>query len=308
MTERSGRGRRVSPARSARVRAGGGRGTGRADRPPRRLGLAVRAPVGLRRRVLQPDRRARRLRRDPRGTALRLGRVLRGQHAHLAQPLDHQQRLHRVPRGAGLPGRPAHRGGAAPGHGPGRSRAGPGGPGSAGRLRAVPDEPAEAGRRGMDGPQRPAPDALVGRGGRHGPGGRCAGAAPGAGRGRPSRPGAGDIGPGAAAGSGAGRGSVAGHRGVLGGGRPGARPEPGRRGQPAQLRGAGRADQQHRRHGRRGHHVAAGALQGRPELRLPLRMDPGPVLRRPGRGRRRPAPPAGRRRLLRGRAHPGRRP
>ena len=69
-------------------------------------------------------------------------------------------------------------------------------------------------------------------------------------------------------------------------------------GQPAQLCGAGRANQQHRRDGRRGHHVAAGAFQGRPELR-PLRLDPGPVLRRPGRGRRR-RPPAGRRRLVRG--------
>ena len=43
----------------------GGRRAGRADRAARRRGLAVRAPVGQRRRVLQPDRRGRDLRGDP---------------------------------------------------------------------------------------------------------------------------------------------------------------------------------------------------------------------------------------------------
>ena len=45
-----------------------------------------------------------------------------------------------------------------------------------------------------------------------------------------------------------------------------------------------------------------------PQLRLPLRLDPRPVLRRPGRGRRRAAPAARRRRRVRRRAPARRRP
>ncbi len=48
------------------------------------------------------------------------------------------------------------------------------------------------------------------------------------------------------------------------------------------------------RHGRRRDDLAARAAGERPELRLPLRLDPGPVLRRPGRRGARPAPAAGR--------------
>ena len=193
------------------------------------------------------------------------------------------------------------RGGGRPG--PGQGRAGP-----AGRLRAVPDEPAQVGRRDLDRAQRAAPDALVGR--RPGARVRPDGAlelhlALDAGqqhdlvlelssRPLPRRP----ADPGR---------RLAGHRAGLGGRRAQAGREPGPGGQPAQLRRAGRADQPQRGHGRRRHHVAAGTLPGRPQLRLPLRVDPGPVLRRPGGGRRRAAPAAGRRGRLRGRAGPGRR-
>ena len=60
-----------------------------------------------------------------------------------------------------------------------------------------------------------------------------------------------------------------------------------------------RADQRQRRDGRRRHHVAPRARPARPQLRLPLRLDPRPVLRRPGRRRGRRPPADGRRRALR---------
>ena len=65
---------------------------------------------------------------------------------------------------------------------------------------------------------------------------------------------------------------------------------------PPRLRRAARADQHRRRDGRRGHHVPARAGRAGPQLRLPLRLDPRPVLRRPGRRRGRAAPAARRRR------------
>ena len=54
---------------------------------------------------------------------------------------------------------------------------------------------------------------------------------------------------------------------------------------PPRLRRAARADQRRRRHGRRRHDEPARAGRGRPQLRLPLRLDPRPVLRGHG-GRR----------------------
>ena len=57
---------------------------------------------------------ARRLRGHPRTTRYRVGRLLRGRHADLAQPLGHRDRHRRMPRSAGLPGRPAPGGPAAP--------------------------------------------------------------------------------------------------------------------------------------------------------------------------------------------------
>ena len=56
---------------------------------------------------------------------------------------------------------------------------------------------------------------------------------------------------------------------------------------PAQLRRPARTDQFERRHGRSGDHEPARAGPDRPQLRLPLRLDQGPVLRRRGRGGRR---------------------
>ena len=55
---------------------------------------------------------------------------------------------------------------------------------------------------------------------------------------------------------------------------------------PPRLRGAARADQRRRRHGRRRHDQPARTGRGGPQLRLPLRVDPRPVLRRAGRRRR----------------------
>ena len=77
---------------------------------------------------------------------------------------------------------------------------------------------------------------------------------------------------------------------------------------PACLRRAGRADRQQRRDGRRRHHLAARATGEPAQLRLPLRVDPGPVLRRPGRGGARPAPAAGRDGAVHHRAGAERRP
>ncbi len=75
---------------------------------------------------------------------------------------------------------------------------------------------------------------------------------------------------------------LAGHRAGLGGCPAQAGREPGPGGQPAQLRRADRADQPQRGDGGCRHHVAAGTLPGGPQLRLPVRVDPGPVLHRPG--------------------------
>ncbi|CAK7286876.1 hypothetical protein SGPA1_41136 [Streptomyces misionensis JCM 4497] len=76
---------------------------------------------------------------------------------------------------------------------------------------------------------------------------------------------------------------------------------------PARLRGPARPDEFLRRHGRRRHHLTAGARRYRPQLRLPLRLDPRPELRGP-RGRRpRPARAARLRGALHHRTHPGRR-
>ena len=90
------------------------------------------APALARRRgVLQPARRARRLRRQPRRRPVRLGRLLRAGQPDLAQPLGLHRRRDRVPRGPRVPRRartgraaPPHRGhpqrGARPGR-PGRA-------------------------------------------------------------------------------------------------------------------------------------------------------------------------------------------
>ncbi|EFF94324.1 glycosyl hydrolase [Streptomyces sp. e14] len=51
---------------------------------------------------------------------------------------------------------------------------------------------------------------------------------------------------------------------------------------PPRLRRAARADHPRRRHGRRGHHQPARTRRGRPQLRLPVRVDPRPELRRTG--------------------------
>ena len=48
------------------------------------------------------------------GRTLRVGRPLRGHLDDLAQPLGHHDRGHRVPRGAGVSGRPGPRGAVAP--------------------------------------------------------------------------------------------------------------------------------------------------------------------------------------------------
>ena len=77
----------------------------------------------------------------------------------------------------------------------------------------------------------------------------------------------------------------------------------------ARLRGDARHDLERRRHGRRGDDLAARARGGGPQLRLPLRLDPRPVLRRRSRRPRRRARDHGRLGPLRdraaGRARPG---
>ena len=70
------------------------------------------------------------------------------------------------------------------------------------------------------------------------------------------------------------------------------------------LRGAQRPDRGQRRDGRRGHHLAARACPPGSQLRLPLRLDPGPVLHRPGGRQGGSAPVDGRRGPLRLRAAP----
>ena len=95
------------PARAARVRPA-------RRRLPRRLGRARGAMSrGCARHVgtATPCSRSligaqRHVRRHSGRGALRLGRLLRGRLADLAFPVDHRDRHHRVPRGAGLPRRP----------------------------------------------------------------------------------------------------------------------------------------------------------------------------------------------------------
>ena len=99
--------------------------------------------LGRRRRLLLIDRRERLLRRDPRRSAVRLGRLLRGRLADLAQPVDHHGGRHRVPGGPGLPRRSRHRGAAAPDRGRRHPSPGAGPAGSAGRVRAARDDPPE---------------------------------------------------------------------------------------------------------------------------------------------------------------------
>ena len=85
------------------------------------------------------------------------------------------------------------------------------------------------------------------------------------------------------------------HRGGLAERLPGAARRGGGAGRPARVRRDAGADQRRRRHGRRGDDVAARARRPGPQLRLPLRVDPRPVLRRPGGRRGRPAAADGRR-------------
>src|SRR5205085_287419 len=72
--------------------------------------------------------------------------------------------------------------------------------------------------------------------------------------------------------------------------------------------GPARADQRGRRHGRGGDDEPAGTGRPRPQLRLPVRLDPGPGLRRHRRGPGRRRGPAGRRDRIRHRPAAGRRP
>ena len=83
------------------------------------------------------------------------------------------------------------------------------------------------------------------------------------------------------------------------------RPRPERH--PARLRGPARAHQCRRRHGRRGDDEPARARGARPKLRLPLRLDPRPVLHRRGHRRGRRIPAARRRGTVRLRPASGRR-
>ena len=75
-----------------------------------------------------------------------------------------------------------------------------------------------------------------------------------------------------------------------------------RGGRAARVRRAARPDLRERRDGGGGHHVAARAAGRRPQLRLPVRVDQGPVLRRPRRRRARAASAAHRRGAVRHRA------
>ena len=88
------------------------------------------------------------------------------------------------------------------------------------------------------------------------------------------------------------------HRERLGGRGPRPRELPHPAGRAAVVCRPAWPDQPERRHGGRRHHQPAGARGNRPELRLPLRVDPRPVLRGAGRGRGgRPPAAAGRRRV-----------
>ena len=157
------RGGPVPAARPAGVRAARRRGAGGAGRAARRHRLDVRPAVALGRRLLLPDRRQRLLRRHPGRPALRLGRLLRGRLADLAQPVDHHATASSsAARRWPTPPTPGPRcccAGSRPGHpGPG-----PGPAGSAGRLRAAQDDPAQARGHRLDRPQRAAAPALVRR-------------------------------------------------------------------------------------------------------------------------------------------------
>jgi RNA polymerase sigma-70 factor (sigma-B/F/G subfamily) len=109
------------PPGAARVRPARRRGAGHPGGPARRLRLDVRAALGLAGRLRQPDRRWRLLHRHP-GRTLCLGRRVRAELAHLAQPLGDRPGDRGVPGGAGLPRRPAPRDRAAPGHQGGEPR------------------------------------------------------------------------------------------------------------------------------------------------------------------------------------------
>ncbi len=98
---------------------------------------------------------------------------------------------------------------------------------------------------------------------------------------------------------------LAGDRGGVARRRPLARRHPEHPRHPPQLRRVAGAHLGHRRHGRRRHHQPARTRRGRSQLRLPLRLDPRPVLRRAGRRHRhRRRTPARRRRRLRRHPHP----
>ena len=111
-------GSRVPPARAARLRAARRRRAGRAGRPAGRHRVDVRAPVGQRRRLRARSSAAAAGTRSRRRGRIRLGWVLRGGHADLAQPMGHRATADRMPRGARLSSRAAPRGRAAPGRRP----------------------------------------------------------------------------------------------------------------------------------------------------------------------------------------------
>ena len=218
------------------------------------------------------------------------------------------RRHRRVPRGAGLPRRPAPGGAAAP-----RPRRRPTGgrhrlPRTARRLRHHADERPAPPRRCVDGPARrtctcaspgPATPARTPTA----PAWTCTSTSS---RGRDTRPG--PRGAATARCPTSRRTRTATWRATEAAWQR-RRPATGRHAEPArhppQLRGAARAHLGHRRHGRRRHHQPARTRRGRPQLRLPLRLDPRPVLRRPGRRHRRGRRAAARRRgRLRRRPHP----
>ena len=89
-------------ARSSRLRLHRRRRARRPRRPAGRHRVDVLPAVGLGRRLLRADRRRRHLRRAAAG-AVRVGRLLRARVAHLAQPLGDRGRHPRVPRGARAP-------------------------------------------------------------------------------------------------------------------------------------------------------------------------------------------------------------
>ena len=98
------------------------------------------------------------------------------------------------------------------------------------------------------------------------------------------------------------------HAGTLGAGRAAAGRDRRRAGCPAGAGGAARADQRRRRDGRGRHHQPARTGRGGAQLRLPVRLDPGPGLRRPRGGRRGLLFPARRRRAVHLRPAARRRP